>query len=99
MIGLLGDRRSSRGTAATLHYSGHAELIASTPAEYVKNAVELANDPVRLSRYRSSFREQPVTICNGPYFTQSLESTYRELWRTSWKRVRHVIRHQDIQYR
>ncbi|MCA9148214.1 MAG: tetratricopeptide repeat protein, partial [Planctomycetales bacterium] len=83
VIGLLGDRRSSRGTAATLHYAGVPELIAHNWDEYVEIACKLAVAPPELQRYRQTLREQArQTICDAARFTQSLEAAYRQIWQT-----------------
>lgn len=84
VIGLLGERRSARGTAATLHYAGVPELIATSKAEYVRLATQLASDPARLSTLRQDLRDKlRDTICNAPRFTSDLEAAYRRMWQ-SW---------------
>lgn len=59
------------------------ECIASSPADYVRIAVELAHDPERLKQYRSMlrFRVQNSPLCDGPEFTRGLESVYKTMTR------------------
>jgi predicted O-linked N-acetylglucosamine transferase (SPINDLY family) len=84
VVGLLGERRSARGTAATLHYAGLPELIARTPDDYVRVATELASDGHRLTELRHGLRDRlRATICNAPAFTRQLEAAYRRMWK-SW---------------
>jgi len=53
VLALRGKRHSACVSASLLHHAGLGELIAETPDEYVAKAVALANDPARLSGYRS----------------------------------------------
>ena len=57
-------------------------MIAKTEEEYVQLAMELASDVAALSELRMTLRELMAksTVCNGPKFTQDLESAYRSMW-------------------
>jgi predicted O-linked N-acetylglucosamine transferase (SPINDLY family) len=52
--------------------------IAATPEDYVKKAVSLANDPIRLKEIRHKMREACISsdLCNGKQFTQRLEAAF-----------------------
>ena len=83
VVGLLGSRRSARGTAATLHYADLPELVARSTEDYVRIATELARDASRLRALRFQLRDRMLaTLCNSQRFTRHLEATYRQLWRT-----------------
>ncbi len=82
VIGLMGNRRSARSSAAVLTTIGHPEWIASSPAAYLAIVREFASDPSRLTRVRSILREQmQSTICNAARYTAELECAYRTIWR------------------
>ena len=81
IIGLLGDSRSSRATAAVLHLALLDELIAKTKDQYVEIATELANDIDRMSTLRSTMRERlRTTVGNAERLTTELEDAYRTMW-------------------
>ncbi|XP_031473645.1 probable UDP-N-acetylglucosamine--peptide N-acetylglucosaminyltransferase SPINDLY [Nymphaea colorata] len=62
---------------------GLKHLIAKTEEEYIQLAIQLASDISALSTLRMTLRELMLKspVCDGPKFAQSLESTYRRLWR------------------
>jgi predicted O-linked N-acetylglucosamine transferase (SPINDLY family) len=81
VIGLYGNRRSARGTSAALSQAGLDELIARTPADYVKLTCELAGNRTRLQALRATMRQRMAdTVCNAERFTRALEAAYREMW-------------------
>ena len=84
VVTLAGDRYYSRMVASVLANLGLPELIAQTPGSYVKIACELAADPTRLARMRSTLRErmQGSPVMDAARFTRALEHAYREMWRT-----------------
>ena len=74
---------AGRQTLAFLQNIGHTELIARTPEEYVRIAVELALKPDRIAAYRDGLRE---AMRNSPLLdpvslTRNLEDAYRNMWR------------------
>jgi predicted O-linked N-acetylglucosamine transferase (SPINDLY family) len=58
------------------------ELIASNPEQYVRIAVELAQDLSRLGELRATLRErmQASPLMNAPRFARNLEAAYRTMW-------------------
>ena len=89
VIGLYGERRSARGTVATLSQAGLDQLIARSPSDYVRIAVELATDRTRLQTLRNTMRTRMAnTVCNAEQFTSALEAVYREMWQT-WCATQH----------
>ena len=80
---LYGDRHAGRMAASILTSVGLAELIATTPEEYVALAAELAGDLDRLTCMRAGLRDRlrGSALCDGPSFTRGLEEAYRSMWR------------------
>jgi predicted O-linked N-acetylglucosamine transferase (SPINDLY family) len=64
---------------------GLAELIAPDADEYVRVAVNLANDLDRLATIRAELRPRMAdsAITDGPRFVRNLEAAYRSMW-TAW---------------
>ena len=72
VVGLRGERRSARGTAATFHYAGLRDLIADSPHEYARFAPNwprtrasdppprAATRPVALDHLRRASLHAPV---------------------------------------
>ena len=83
VIVLKGDIHMSRVGVSLLTNAGVEELIADTPDDYVKNAVDLANNPARLIQLREKQRDilasSPLMDAYG--FTRDLENAYRRIWR------------------
>jgi protein O-GlcNAc transferase len=63
---------------------GLKDLIAKTHDEYVRLAVNLANDIERLKNLRSSLRDKMThsPLTDAKRFTINLENSYREIWKT-----------------
>jgi protein O-GlcNAc transferase len=63
---------------------GLPELIAQSPDEYVKIAVELSSDLDRLAGLRAGLRERMdrSPLMDAPRFARNLEAAYRSIWRT-----------------
>ncbi len=82
VVSLATDRSVSRHTVSILSNCGLADLIAHTPEDYVRIAVGLANDPVRLRQIRASARSRmEAVVCNGADFARRFESGIRSAWR------------------
>jgi predicted O-linked N-acetylglucosamine transferase (SPINDLY family) len=82
VISLAGNRHAARVGVSLLTRVGLTELIAQSPEEYVKLAVELAGDTERLIRLRAGMRERVRNspLCDAKTFTHTLEQAYREMW-------------------
>jgi predicted O-linked N-acetylglucosamine transferase (SPINDLY family) len=82
VITLSGKTAISRGGVSILHNVGFPELITSSPHEYTRLAVELAQDRERLQRLRSTLRErmQASPLMDAARFARDVESAYRRMW-------------------
>ena len=83
LVTLAGDSYRARQGLMLLTNLGLPELIASTPQEYVRIAVELANDLPRLAALRAGLRERmrASPIMDGAGFARDLGAAYRDMWR------------------
>ncbi len=83
VIALAGDRHAGRVGVSLLHGIGLDELIADSPQEYRRVAVDLARNRERLIAYRSvlraRMREAPLMDAAG--FAWNIEEAYRAMWR------------------
>lgn len=81
VVTLKGDRFSAQYGASLLTGSGLAELVATTPEEYVQKAVALAGDRARLRRYRENLRTMVHTygFSNAERFTRKMEAAFTEM--------------------
>lgn len=82
VISLAGASHVSRVGLSILTAIGLPELAAQTPADYVRKAVALANDPKSLSAFRRVQRERmrASPLMDAPRFTRTLETAYRQMW-------------------
>ncbi len=82
VITLVGQTVVGRAGLSQLTNLGLPELIADTPEDFVRIAVELAGDPPRLSGLRATLRGRmeasPLMDVEG--FTRGIEAAYRVLW-------------------
>ena len=83
VIALRGDRHAGRVGASLLSRIDAADLVAETQADYIDNAVALANDRDRLSALRRDLRSRMrrSPLCDATAFTRDIEAAYREMWR------------------
>jgi len=84
VVSLAGLSHVARVGVSLLHNVGLPELVANTPAEYVRLAVDLANDLPRLQRLHSTLRPrlQASPLMDAPRFARNVEAAYRQMW---WK--------------
>jgi protein O-GlcNAc transferase len=82
VVSLLGQTAVGRGGLSILSNIGLPELVAHTEEEYVKIAVDLANDLPRLAKLRETMRErmQVSPLMDAPRFARSIEDAYRTMW-------------------
>lgn len=82
VVTLAGDRMAGRQTQAFLELSGHPELVAYSTEEYIKIAVDLANNPQRLRQLRETLQNDLLhsPLCDVKQFTRDLEAAYRGIW-------------------
>jgi predicted O-linked N-acetylglucosamine transferase (SPINDLY family) len=62
---------------------GLPELIAQTPQEFVRIAMDLAGNLPRLAALRSTLRArmQASPLMDADAFTRDIETAYRTMWR------------------
>jgi predicted O-linked N-acetylglucosamine transferase (SPINDLY family) len=78
-----GNLSVSRVGSSILHNIGLGELVAQTPDQFERIAIELAHDRARLAEMRRTLRQrmQQSPLMDEPQFVRNLESAYRQLWR------------------
>lgn len=83
VVTLAGTVAHARAGVSLLMNSGTPELIAGTPAEYVKIAVALAVDLKRLRELRGSLRDRMAhsVLFDAKKFALDLEHCYRTMWK------------------
>jgi predicted O-linked N-acetylglucosamine transferase (SPINDLY family) len=81
VVTLKGDRFSSAYGASLLAASGLTELIAESPDEYVRKAVDLAGDAKRLAFYRANLRRlvHEFGFSDADRFTTTMETAYADM--------------------
>ncbi len=82
VVTLRGQTAISRGGASILTNVGMPELIAESPDQYVRLAIDLAADLPRLTQLRSNLREKMRTspLMDAPRFARNMEKAYRDMW-------------------
>lgn len=82
VITLYGKSHAGRLCASVLDQVGLSQLIAKTPDDYVRIAVDLAGDIGKLETLRGNLREtmDQSPLCDGKIFTEILEESYRHMW-------------------
>jgi predicted O-linked N-acetylglucosamine transferase (SPINDLY family) len=82
-ITLSGNSHRTRVGKTLLENAGLGELVADSKDNYLKLAVELANNPVRISQYCTTLRATLAdsNITDSFQFTRSLEAAYTTIWK------------------
>jgi predicted O-linked N-acetylglucosamine transferase (SPINDLY family) len=83
VVSLAGKTAVGRAGLSILTNVGLPELVANTPEEYVRLAVDLAGDLPRLKELHSTLRQrmQASPLMDGPRFARNVEAAYRQMWR------------------
>jgi predicted O-linked N-acetylglucosamine transferase (SPINDLY family) len=83
VVTLRGCLCAGRMVASVLAAVGLTELIAETPDDYRRIAVQLARDAARRKELRQTLRLRMLRspLCDKAAFTRGLEGAYRGLWR------------------
>ncbi|MGA3068407.1 MAG: hypothetical protein ABSF29_16320, partial [Tepidisphaeraceae bacterium] len=83
VVTLSGETAVGRGGRSILSNLGLPELIASTPADYVKIATELAGNFHQLGELRRTMRGRmrDSPLMDAPGVARDIESAYRRIWR------------------
>jgi protein O-GlcNAc transferase len=82
VVTIVGETVVGRAGVSLLSNVGLTELIARTPNEFVRIAVELARDLDRLSALRGTLRGrmQASPLMDAPRFARNIEAAYRAMW-------------------
>lgn len=82
VVTLKGNTHAHNVGCSLLTAVGQESLIAYSKEEYVKIAVDLAQDVSRLQHMRKTLRPSMKNswLCNAPEFTKGLEQIYQDLW-------------------
>jgi predicted O-linked N-acetylglucosamine transferase (SPINDLY family) len=85
VVSLIGKTAVGRAGLSILTNAGLPELAAAAPDRYIEIASALAGDPARLANLRSTMRQRMSAspLMDAPRFARSVESAYRQMWR-SW---------------
>jgi predicted O-linked N-acetylglucosamine transferase (SPINDLY family) len=83
VVSLAGERAVSRAGLSQLTNLGLPELVAFSEEDYVKIAVQLANDLPRLAEWRRTLRPrmEASVLMDAPRFARQIENAYRTMWR------------------
>lgn len=84
VVTLVGQTPVARAGWSQLSNLGLRELAAHTPEQFVQVAVDLAHDLPRLQELRRTMRPrmEASPLMDAPRFARSIESAYRQIWRT-----------------
>jgi len=84
VVTLAGRTVVGRAGVSILSNVGLPELIARTPEDYVKIAVDLAGDMPRLAELRSILRRrmEESPLMDKMSYARGIEAAYRAMWRT-----------------
>jgi predicted O-linked N-acetylglucosamine transferase (SPINDLY family) len=83
VITLAGTAQASRVGVSLLRNIGLDEMIAQSPQEYVKVALQLASDGPRLAELRRGLRERMLgsALMDPKRFALDVEGAYRDAWK------------------
>jgi predicted O-linked N-acetylglucosamine transferase (SPINDLY family) len=83
VVTLKGQTAIGRGGVSLLHSLALEELVAETPAQYVKIAAGLASDLSRLRNMRQTLRQRmkDSPLMDASRFARHMEAAYRSMWR------------------
>ena len=84
VVSLAGETFIARMSGSLLCQVGLGDLAVETPEAYVARARELAGDLPRLKALRPDLRRRLVDspLCDAAAYAASVESAYRDMWRT-----------------
>jgi len=83
VVSLAGKTAVGRGGLSILSNIGLPELVANSEEEYVRIALELANDLPRLDHLRLTLRRrmEASPLMDAPRYARNIEAAYRAMWR------------------
>jgi len=82
VISLCGEHAVSRAGFSQMSNLDLLDLVASSPDEYVRIAVQWAGDLPRLAELRANLRSRmrASPLMDAPRFAQNIEAAYRRMW-------------------
>jgi len=82
VVAMQGQQDVENSSMKTIRGLGFGGMVATTPAEYVSNAVKLAQDVEFLRQCRKTYRERlgRSTLMDYPARTVEVEAAYRRMW-------------------
>jgi protein O-GlcNAc transferase len=85
VVTLAGDRHAARVGVSLHHAIGTTELIATSEDDYVRRAIDLAQDQTRIREYRATLRQhmRASQLCDGPAFARRLGAGILSAWNFS----------------
>jgi protein O-GlcNAc transferase len=88
VVSLKGDRFPAAYGASLLEASGCADLVAHSPADFVRISAELAADSDRIAHYRKNLRRMMVQhgFGDGARFARDLEVAFDDMLRRAFPR-------------
>ncbi len=83
VVSLAGQTSVSRAGLSILSNLGLPELVAFSEDDYVRIAVELAENLPRLVELRTTLRSrmEASVLMDAPHFARQIEAAYRAVWR------------------
>jgi len=92
VITLKGNCHAHNVGVSLISQVGLEDWIANSESQYIQLAIQYAQDIDRLQKIRNSLRETMINsyLCNGPLFTQNLESVYRQLWQAHFPKMQQM---------
>ncbi|HKW79655.1 MAG TPA: hypothetical protein VJQ49_01480, partial [Casimicrobiaceae bacterium] len=90
VVTLVGDRPFSKSGASLLRNAGLEDLIARTPDEYVRAAIDLAAGRARLAALRATLRDRlrASPLLDAAGFARAIEAAFDEMWERAMVRSR-----------
>ena len=82
LLAMRGNTFASRVSGSIVNAAGLPELVADSPEEYYRAALELATLPDKLAQIRARLADQRMTcaLFDSERFTRDLERLYRRMW-------------------
>lgn len=81
IVTMQGANFASRVCSSLLYYVGLGNLVTQTAEEYEKVAIDLANHPKELKKYKKQLNETILqTLFNTKLFMKNLEKAYDMVW-------------------
>jgi len=82
VLTLVGRGFASRVCGSLSHAAGFPDLVVETPEQYVRLAIELGKDPLKIASMKRKLESAlpACTLFNPTLLTKSLEQRFEEMW-------------------